>query len=103
MNFQRAERLLFAALARLFIENGAQPVTIKPQAKAMVFSEPHDSWFAPFPIVWPDAIQFFLIDRAVFCRLQLLLDLSYQFAHTLQLYRLDHVHLINKIRTESDI
>jgi len=68
----------------------------------VALSKLRDLCFALFPIVWPDAIQFLLIDRAVFCRLQLPFNLSYQFSHPLQLYRLDQVHLINKIRTESD-
>ena len=68
----------------------------------MLLSKPRDFWFTVIPVVVPDAAEFFLVNGEVFCRLQLLLDLSYQFAHTLQLYRLDHVHLINKIRTESD-
>src|ERR1051326_5533877 len=63
-------------LFRLFIENGAQTVTIKPQAEAMVFSESRDFWFALTPVVRPNASELLLVNSAGLCRLQLTPNLS---------------------------
>ena len=46
----------------------------------MVLRKSHDVLFALIS-VGPDAAEFFLINSAVFCRLQLVLDLSQQFSH----------------------
>jgi hypothetical protein len=69
------ERSLFEALGRFFIENGAQTVTIKPQAKAMLHSKSCDFWFALIPVVGPNPAEFFFVNSAVFRRLELALDL----------------------------
>src|SRR5262245_3685827 len=56
-------------------------VTIKAQAKAVVLSKLRDLWLARIPVVRPDATEFFLVNGAVFCRLQLALNLPQQFSH----------------------
>jgi hypothetical protein len=61
--------LLFAALSRFFIKNGAQTVTIKPQAKAMLHSKSCDFWFALIPVVGPNTAKFLFVNGAVFRRL----------------------------------
>ena len=47
----------------------------------MILSKSRDFWFALIPVVGPDAAEFFHINGAVFCRLQLPLNLSQQFSH----------------------
>src|SRR5215471_15545851 len=83
--FKHAERLLFSALSGLSIENGAQTVSVKSQAKAMLLSKSREFRFSPIPVVWPDAAEFFLINSAVFCCLQLALNLLHEFSHLLSL------------------
>ena len=46
----------------------------------MVLRKARDFWFALIS-VGPDAAEFFLVNSAVFCRLQLALDLSQQYSH----------------------
>ena len=50
----------------------------------MVLRKSRDFWFALIS-VGPDAAEFFLVNSAVFCRLQLALNLSQQF-------RIPHLH-----------
>ena len=50
----------------------------------MILSKSCDFWFALIPVGGPNAAEFFLVNSAVFCRLQLALNLSQQFfaSHT---------------------
>jgi hypothetical protein len=57
------------------VENSAQTVTIKPEAKAIRLSKSRDFWFTLIAVVGPDAAEFFFVDSAVFCGLQLALNL----------------------------
>jgi hypothetical protein len=47
----------------------------------MVLSKSRDFGFAQIPVIRLHANEFFLVNGAVFCRLQLALDLSQQFSH----------------------
>ncbi len=47
----------------------------------MLLSKLRDLYFALIPAVRPDATEFFLVNGAVFCRLQLALNLLHQFPH----------------------
>ncbi|MFL6598206.1 MAG: hypothetical protein ACJ8KF_09635 [Chthoniobacterales bacterium] len=47
----------------------------------MLLSKPRDFWFTVIPVVGPDAAEFFLVNGAVFCRLQLALNLSQKSSH----------------------
>src|SRR5262249_60931211 len=67
----------------LSIENGAQTVTVKSQTKAMLLSKSRKFLFSPIPVVWPDAAEFFLVNSAVFCCLQLAFNLLQDFSHPL--------------------
>jgi hypothetical protein len=58
----------------LFIENGAQTVTIKAEAKAILLRKSPDFWFALI-CVGPDATEFFLVNSAVIRGLQLAFNL----------------------------
>ena len=46
----------------------------------MILSKSRDLWFALLPVVGPDAAEFFHVNSAVFCRLQLAFNLSQQFS-----------------------
>jgi hypothetical protein len=46
----------------------------------MILSKSRDFWFALLPVVGPDAAEFFHVNSAVFCRLQLAFNLPQQFS-----------------------
>jgi carbonic anhydrase len=77
----RAEGSVIGARGGLFIEDGAQTGAIKPQAKTIVLSKSCNFWFAPISVLRPDATEFFVVNGAVFCLLQLSRNLSQQFSH----------------------
>ena len=47
----------------------------------MILSKSRDFWFTLIAVVGPDAAEFFLVNGAVFCRLQLALNLSQKSSH----------------------
>ena len=46
----------------------------------MILTKSRDFWFALLPVVGPDAAEFFHVNSAVFCRLQLALICRNNFA-----------------------
>jgi hypothetical protein len=46
----------------------------------MILSKSRDFWFALLPVVGPDAAEFYHVNSAVFCRLQLAFNLPQQFS-----------------------
>jgi hypothetical protein len=46
----------------------------------MILTKSRDFWFALLPVVGPDAAEFFHVNSAVFCRLQLAFNLPQQFS-----------------------
>jgi hypothetical protein len=73
---------LQAALARLFIEDRAQTLSVIAQAPAMGVGKSRDLCFAVFRVLGPDTTQVVLVNGAVLCRSQLLLNLLGEILHT---------------------
>src|SRR5262245_65845972 len=67
----------------------------------MLLGKSRDFWFALIPVVGPDAAEVFLVNCAVFCRLQLSFNLSQQLSHRVPLQSFRWLHISPKNAEET--
>ena len=70
-----------ATFSGLFVKNRAETVVVITKTPSMTLSKSRDLCLPAFAVVRPDAIQFVLVNSAVFGCLQLLLDPMHKFPH----------------------
>jgi len=72
---------VMATFAGLFVKNRAETAVVITKTPPMILSKSRDLCLPAFAVVRPDAIQFVLVNSAVFGYLQLLLDPMHKFPH----------------------
>src|SRR5207249_4421757 len=69
---------------RLLVKDRTETITVISNAPTVISSKSRDLFFAPVAVVWPDAVQFIVINGTMLRRLKLLLDLIGKLPHVLE-------------------